>query len=146
MKTEHKIRMTGEYEIFVLSPDMITRLLKQVKLSDAGKFVIPVRAIVPPGYKGYLSHVIRTNLNIPRTNHDRKRICQLIAEQISKLTVDQEKCFDRVDYCERQTCAHFYINASQTLYLLVTQKNSIFTYVYRNMEQKEVRLVLLINR
>ncbi len=146
MKTEHKIRITGEYDLLVLSPAIITCLLKQVKLSDAGKFVISAKAIFPPGYADYLKHVITANLNMPCTNHDMKKICQMIVQQVSDLTVDQQKCFEKVSFNKRRSLVQFHLNASRTLYLLVMQKNSIFTYVYRDMEQKEVELVLLINR
>ena len=143
MTKEYKIRITGEYDILILSPEMITMLIKRVRNSNTKEFVIPAEEILPQGYAEYLVRVLGANMGTKQPNADLQEIYKLIAEQIKKLSVNQQKCFSRVNLCERQYQTQFNLNASETFYMLVKQGVSSFTYVYKDLDDKEIRLTLL---
>lgn len=140
---EYKIRITGEYDILVLSPEMITLLIKRVRNSDTKEIVIPAEEILPQEYAEYLIRVLGANMGTEQPDVDLKEVYKLIAEQIKKLNVNQQKCFSRVSLSERQYQAQFNLSASETFYMLVKQGMSSFTYVYKDLDEKEIRLTLL---
>lgn len=47
---EYRIRITGEYDVLVVSPRMIERLITRIRQSDSRELVIPAEEILPPGY------------------------------------------------------------------------------------------------
>jgi len=58
---EYRIRITGEYDVLVVSPRMIERLITRIRQSDSRELVIPAEEILPPGYTDYLSRVLEAN-------------------------------------------------------------------------------------
>ena len=143
MTKEYKVRITGEYDVLVLSPEMIALLIKRVKNSDTREVVIPAEEILPQGYAEYLIRVLEANMGTEQLNADLKEVSKLIAEQIKKLSVNQQKCFSRVNLCEHQCKTQFRLSASETFYMLVKQVRPSFTYVYKDLDEKEIQLTLL---
>ena len=143
MTKEYIIRITGKYDVLVLSPEIIALLIKRVRNSDTKEFAIPAEEILPQGYAEYLIRVLEANMGTGQPDADLKEVNKLIAEQIKKLSVNQQKCFSRVDLCERQCQTQFSLSASETFYMLVKQGVSSFTYVYKDLDDKEIRITLL---
>ena len=52
---EYKIKITGEYDVIVLSPKMIALLIDKIRNSDTKEMVIPAEEILPQGYVEYLN-------------------------------------------------------------------------------------------
>ena len=143
MTEEYKICITGDYDILVLSPEMIALLIKRVKNSNTREVVIPAEEILPQGYAEYLIRVLGANMGSKQPDADLKEVTKLIAEQVKKLSVNQQKCFSRVSLSEHHYQTQFNLSASETFYMLVKQVRPSFTYVYKDLDDKEIRLTLL---
>ncbi|MDE7328082.1 MAG: hypothetical protein K2N63_17680 [Lachnospiraceae bacterium] len=143
MIKEYKIQITGEYNILVLSPEMIALLIKRVRNSDTKELIIPAKEILPEGYAEYLNRVLATNLGTRRPDTDLQEVYQLIAKQIKKLSVNQQECFSRVDLFEHQYKTHFNLSASETFFILVKQGGASFTYIYNDSDERQIKLTLL---
>ena len=46
---EYKIKITGKYDVIVLSPKMIAALIDKIRSSDTKELVIPAEEILPQG-------------------------------------------------------------------------------------------------
>ena len=60
----------------------------------------------------------------------------MIAEQIDKLKIDTQKCFDDVSFSEEKQDGQFNLNTNEKFYMLIKQKNSTFSYSYRDLDGK----------
>lgn len=84
MICEYTIIMIGEYDIFVLSPQMIARLIENIRTSDSKVLVISAQEILPQGYAQYLARVMEANLDIQQENEKQgfpnplKRTCEIL--------------------------------------------------------------------
>lgn len=78
---EYKIKITGKYDIIVLSPKMIAVLIEKIRSSDMKELVIPAEEILPQGYAQYLARVLEANMEIAKSLPNRSAYT-LIAEQI----------------------------------------------------------------
>ena len=47
---EYKIRITGKYDVIVLSPALIARLIEKIRCADTNEMVIPAEEIITQGY------------------------------------------------------------------------------------------------
>ncbi len=71
---EYKIKITGEYDVLVLSPKMIAGLIDKIRGSDTREIVIPAEEIFPQGYEEYLNRVLEANAEVARTKTGRKSV------------------------------------------------------------------------
>lgn len=150
---EYKIKITGEYDVIVLSPDMIARLVDAVRSSDTKELVIPAEEILPQGYAGYLNRVLDANPELTGTLPDRNAYT-LIAEQIKKMQFDEKDCFDSVNVTRSEEVPQpgevprleevplFDVEASEDFYIVTKQENNRFRYVFQNENGEEVSIVL----
>ena len=58
---EYTIRITGGYDVSVLSPKMIALLINKIRNSDTKEMVIPAEEVIPQGYAEYLTRVLQAN-------------------------------------------------------------------------------------
>lgn len=138
---EYKIKLTGEYDVIVLSPDMIARLVDAVRSSDTKELVIPAEEILPQGYAGYLNRVLDANPELAGTLPDRNAYT-LIAEQIKKMQFDEKDCFDSVNVMHPEEVPLLDVEASEDFYIVTKQDNNRFRYVFQNENGEEVSIVL----
>lgn len=138
---EYKIKITGEYDVIVLSPDMIARLVDAVRSSDTKELVIPAEEILPQGYAGYLNRVLDANPELTGTLPDRNAYT-LIAEQIKKMKFDEKDCFDSVNVTHPEEVPLLDVEASEDFYIVTKQENNRFRYVFQNENGEEVSIVL----
>ena len=138
---EYKIKITGEYDVIVLSPDMIARLVDAVRSSATKEIVIPAEEILPQGYAGYLNRVLDANPELAGTLPDRNAYT-LIAEQIKKMQFDEKDCFDSVNVTHPEEVPLLDVEASEDFYIVTKQDNNRFRYVFQNENGEEVSIVL----
>ncbi len=136
---EYTIRIIGEYDILVLSPQMIAQLIRKIKTSDSKELVISAEEILPQGYSEYLAHVIGSNLDI----HQENEVYKIIAGQIDKLKINEQKCFDKVGFTTEPNDIHFMLDTNDYFYMLVKEKKSSFSYVYKELNGKSVKVTLI---
>ncbi len=136
---EYTIRIIGEYDILVLSPQMIAQLIRKIKTSDSKELVISAEEILPQGYSEYLAHVIESNLDI----HQENEVYKIIAGQIDKLKINEKKCFDKVGFTTEPNDIHFMLDTNDYFYMLVKEKKSSFSYVYKELNGKSVKVTLI---
>ncbi len=132
MICEYTIRMIGEYDILVLSPQMIAQLIENIKTSDSKELVISAGEILPQEYAEYLAHVMETNLDI----HQENGVYKIIAEQMDKLKINEQKCFDKVELTTEPNDIQFMLDTNDYFYMLVKEKKSSFSYVYKELNCK----------
>ena len=87
MICEYTIRITGNQDILVLSPQIIGMLIEKIRCSDTKELIIPADELLPQGYAEYLERVMQTN-NIEK-NIGRQDAYDLTAKQIGMLKVSR---------------------------------------------------------
>ena len=137
---EYKIKITGEYDVIVLSPKMIALLIERIRGSDTKELVIPADEIIPPGYAGYLNHVLEANLGIAKLLPDRNAY-GLIADQIKNLKCDEYDCFERVEIIKPEGFPQLDMDTSSDFYIVTKQENCQFCYVVRT-DDEEISVLL----
>lgn len=85
---EYRIRITGEYDVIVLSPQMIGTLIEKVRHSARKELVIPVEEIFPRGYAEYLSCVLKANMEMPETGTSDMKPTDMEPENIKPTDVE----------------------------------------------------------
>lgn len=140
---EYIIKITGEYKMLVLSPQMISLLIEKIEMSDSKELVIPAEEILPQGYIEYLALVLSTNFEIDQSKTVIQAAYDMIAEQIDKLRIDTQKCFDDVSFSEKKQDGRFDLNTNEKFYMLIKQKNSIFLYSYSGLDGKNIKVTLI---
>lgn len=70
---------------------------------------------------------------IDQSKTDIQAAYDMIAEQIDKLKIDTQKCFDDVSFSEEKQDGQFNLNTNEKFYMLIKQKNSTFSYFYREI-------------
>lgn len=118
---------------------MIAQLIRKIKISDSKELVISAEEILPQGYSEYLTHVIESNLDI----HQENEVYKIIAGQIDKLKVNEQKCFDKVGFTTEPNDIHFMLDTNDYFYMLVKEKKSSFSYVYKELNGKSVKVTLI---
>ena len=81
---EYRIKITGKYDVIVLSPKMIAVLIEKIRSSDTKELVIPAEEILPRGYAQYIARVLEAKMEIAKSLPNRNAYT-LIADQIKKL-------------------------------------------------------------
>lgn len=140
---EHKIRMTDEYDMVVLTPKMIALLVERLQNSDQKELVIPAEEMLPQGYTEYLLRILEANMENGTLEIYTQTVYELIAGQIKKLCIDCQKCFDKVSLYKHWHLTQFHLNASENFYLLVKQIMPNITYVYMDADGTEIQVTLL---
>lgn len=131
MICECTIRMIGEYDILVLSPQMIAHLIENIKISDSKELVISAEELLPQGYLEYLARVVETNLDI----HQDNEVYKIIAGQIDRLKINGQKCFDKVEFTTESDDIHFMLDTNDYFFMLVKENPSGFSYVYKELNE-----------
>ena len=140
---EYIITITGDYDILVLSPQMVAQLIERVKASDTKEMVIPAEEILPQGYVEYLLNVLEANPQICQSNNGTESVYEVIINQIEKLKVNQNQCFDKVDFSNRKKTTKFMLSANENFYMLVKQENSSFVYSYKDLNGENSKVTLI---
>lgn len=143
---EYIITITGDYDILVLSPQMVAQLIEKVKNSDTKKMVIPAEEIIPQGYAEYLLHVLEANPQICQSNNCADNVYELITNQIEKLKVNQHQCFDKVNFSNRKKTVKFMLSTNENFYVLVKQEKSSFLYSYKDLDGENSKVTLIYQR
>lgn len=138
---EYIIKITGEYDILVLSPEMIALLMDKIRQSDTKELVIPAEEILPQGYAEYLTHVLEANPQIARNLLDRNAYT-LLAGQIRKMQFNEKDCFDSVEVTEAKDTPLFDIEASEDFFVVTKHENNHFRYVLKTESGEEISIVL----
>lgn len=138
---EYRIKITGEYDVIVLSPNMIARLIDKIRGSDTKEIVIPAEEILPQGYAQYLNRVLEANTEVAKTLPDRNAYT-LIAEQIKKMQFNEKDCFDSVNVTQLEKIPQLDVEANEDFYIVTKQENSQFRYVFQNENGEEVSVIL----
>ena len=141
MICEYTIRITGDHNILVLSPQIIGTLLEKIRYSETRELIIPAEELLPQGYTEYLERVMQTNSI--GTNIGNQDVYDLTAEQIGMLKVKQQKCFDKATAETIQNVAQFNIETNEEFFLLTKQSDSRFLCDYENGEKIVVSLKYL---
>ena len=145
MTCRYRIWIRGEYDIPVLSPEIIALLVEKVKKAASKDLIIPVEEIIPQGYAEYLVRVMEANMAAGGPCGVRE-VYGLTARQIGALNVEAHRCFDRACLCggdglgkqyglSNHAClssqsgpAEFDLRASP-LFFFISRKNTYFTYI-----------------
>lgn len=142
---EYRIRITGEYDVLVVSPRMLERLIARIRQSDSRELVIPVEEILPPGYTDYLSRVLEAN-GEQDGEKSGQNVYDVLAGQIENLKVEEDPCFDRVEaeFPGKIPGAgpQFDVEAREQFFLFTKQKNTVFRYVFANEDGEEASVLL----
>lgn len=138
---EYKIKITGKYDMIVLSPKMIGLLIEKIRSSDTKEMIIPAEEILPQGYAEYLTRVLDANADAAK-NLSGRDAYRLIAEQIRNMQFNENDCFDRVDVMEPVSSPQLDVEASKAFYIVTKQKNSQFRYVFKSENGEEIGIVL----
>lgn len=138
---EYKIKITGEYDVIVLSPKMIAGLIDKIRASDTRELIIPAKEILPQGYAEYLNRFLEANAEFAGSLSDRNAYA-LIAGQMQNMQFEEKDCFERVDVTEPEEAPQFDVEASEDFYIVTKQKNSQFRYTFRNENGEEVSIIL----
>lgn len=138
---EYRIKITGKYDVIVLSPKMIAVLIEKIRSSDTKELVIPAEEILPRGYAQYLARVLEANMEIAKSFPNRNAYT-LIAEQIKKLEFNEKDCFERVGVTEPNSSPQFDMDASEEFFIVTKQENSQFQYWFENENGEKIHIVL----
>ena len=142
---EYRIRITGEYDVLVVSPRMIERLIARIRQSDSRELVIPAEEILPPGYTDYLSRVLEAN-GEQDGEKSGQNVYDVLAGQIENLKVEEDPCFDRVEaeFPGKIPGAgpQFDVEAREQFFLFTKQKNTVFSYVFANEDGEDASVLL----
>lgn len=138
---EYKIKITGKYDVIVLSPKMIAALIDKIRSSDTKELVIPAEEILPQGYAEYLTRVLEANTEVAEALPNRNAYT-LIAEQMRTMQFNEKDCFDSVDVTEPDRSPQLDIEASEDFWIVTKQENSQFRYVFKSETGEEISVVL----
>ena len=138
---EYRIKITGKYDVIVLSPKMITTLIDKIRHSNSKEMVVPAEDILPQGYAEYLTRVLDANTEVAKTLPNRNAYT-LIAEQIKKMQFNEKDCFDSVNVTQPEKIPQLDVEASEDFYIVTKQGNSQFRYVFQNENGEEVSVIL----
>lgn len=142
---EYRIRITGEYDVLVVSPRMLERLIARIRQSDSRELVIPAEEILLPGYTDYLSRVLEAN-GEQDGEKSGQNVYDVLAGQIENLKVEEDPCFDRVEaeFPGKIPGAgpQFDVEAREQFFLFTKQKNTVFRYVFANEDGEEASVLL----
>lgn len=141
MICEYTIRITGDHDILVLSPQIIGTLIEKIRCSDTKELTIPAEELLPQGYAEYLERVMQIN-DIGK-NVGRQDVYDLTAKQIGMLKIQQQKCFDRATAETTENMAQLNLEANGDFFLLTKQSDSRFICDYENGEKIVVSLKYL---
>ena len=133
MICEYTIRITGNQDILVLSPQIIGRLIEKIRCSDTKELIIPADELLPQGYAEYLERVMQTN-NIEK-NIGRQDAYDLTAKQIGMLKVKRQQCFDKAKAETTENATQFNLETNESFFLLTKQSDSRFVCDYENGEK-----------
>lgn len=138
---EYKIKITGNYDILILHPKIISNLIKKVKDSDTKEMIIQADEIMPKNYNEYLKRVLQSNASITKSSSG-KNMYELIAEELEKLQVNNKQCFDKVSVVNNKILTSFDVDTNETFYMLIKQRDSQFKYVFKNDNGEEITVLL----
>lgn len=138
---EYRIRITGKYDVIVLSPKMITTLIDKIRHSNSKEMVVPAEDILPQGYAEYLTRVLDANTEVAKTLPNRNAYT-LIADQIRKMQCNEMDCFNSVDVTEPANDPQLDMEASRDFFIVTKQKNSQFRYIVKSETGEEINIVL----
>ncbi len=138
---EYKIKIKGNYDILIINPKMISNLITKINQSNTKELVVSADEILPEKYVEYLSRVLKANIETTKALQTINPY-ELIAKEIEKLQVDNEKCFDSVKVSENDTNTSFDIDTSEKFYMLIKEKDNRFKYVYKNENGEEISVLL----
>lgn len=138
---EYRIKITGKYDVIVISPKIISALIDKIRRSAIKELVIPVEEILPQGYTEYLTCVLNANTDIAEALPD-QNVYALIANQIMKLQCNEQDCFDRVGITDPESNPHFDLDTSEDFYIITKQENNRFHYVFKGENNEEIIIVL----
>lgn len=139
---EYEIKITGEYDVIVLSPKMVALLIDKIRDSDKKEMIIPAKEILPKGYAEYLNCVLHANTEIAKTLPDRSAYT-LIAEQIETMQCNETHCFERVDVAKLNCNPQLDLEAKEEFYILTKQLDSVFRYVMQNEYEEEISIIII---
>lgn len=138
---EYRIRITGKYDVIVLSPKMIAALTEKIRSSDTKELVIPAEEILPQGYAQYLARVLEADMEIAKSLPNRNAYT-LIAEQIKKLQFNEKDCFERVEVTDPDRIPQFDVDTSEEFFIVTRQENSRFHYSFQSGTGEKINIVL----
>lgn len=136
---EYRIRITGGYDVIVLSPKMIALLISKIHNSSTKEMVIPAEEILPQGYAEYINRVLDANTELAKRLSNRNAYT-LIADQIRKMQFDEKDCFESVKVRETESNPQLDMETSKDFFIVTKQKNSQFRYELKN----ETEIIILI--
>lgn len=138
---EYRIKITGKYDVIVLSPKMIAALINKIRNSDTTEMIIPAEDILPQGYAEYLTRVLEANTDVAKALPNRNAYT-LIAEQMRKMQFNEKDCFDSVEVRETESNPQLDMEASKDFFIVTKQENSQFRYVFKSETGEEISVVL----
>lgn len=134
MIREYEIEIMGGYELLVLSPEMITILTEKVKQSDDRDVVMQAEEVLSQGYAQFLACVLSANMENVQPSMNLREVYRVTAEQIKKLSINKQLCFEKVRFYEEQYDARFqyylYLRSSEMFYVLVKRYAAKFSLQY----------------
>lgn len=105
--------------------------------------VIPAEEIIPQGYDEYLLKVLEANPQFFKIDDTLENSYKLISEQINILHVNEDRCFEYVSISQQKHSKAFDLSVTEKFYLLTKQKRSDFSYVYTDLDGREIKLSLI---
>lgn len=141
MICEVTIRVTGQSDVIVLSPQMVAQLIHSIRDSDTQEVVIPAERLLSRGYAEYVSRVLAANGGMAKAFPYRK-VCSLMADQIKKLQCNEQNCFHDVKVKNPEDNPLFDMETGEDFYLAAKEKDSRFRYAFRSGRGGEFDIAL----
>lgn len=141
MICEVTIGISGKYDIMVLSPQMIAKLIYKIRNSDTQEFVIPAQDLFSQGYVEYLSHVLEANGESVKSLSD-KNAYGLIVDQMKELQYNKQDCFYYVKVKHSEGHPQFDVGTMEDFYIVTKEENSRFCYTFQREDGEESSILL----
>ena len=102
---EYKLKINGEIDFIIISPQVLSSLISQIHSSPEREVAVNIEDIMPPGFTDYLLRVINVNrftnerfryhyiLENPVT---KKGLYEILQQQLSNADIEKSPCFQTI--------------------------------------------------
>ena len=102
---EYKLKINGEIDFIIISPQVFSSLISQIHNSPEREVAVNIEDIMPPGFTDYLLRVINVNrftnerfryhyiLENPVT---KKGLYEILQQQLSNADIEKSPCFQTI--------------------------------------------------
>ena len=102
---EYKLKINGEIDFIIISPQVLSSLISQIHNSPEREVAVNIEDIMPPGFTDYLLRVINTNRftnerfryhSILENPVTKKGLYEILRQQLSNADIEKSPCFQTI--------------------------------------------------